>query len=240
MKNIKYALLFAIIMIFNSLSGQENLDQVVIRQQLVEKMYNFFMETLKENYKSNSDYELYEKFLSDYFNRWITHTENSQLNSILKIDRSKLDAINKLLFIRDNNHYYYLYPEVILLKDNQDFQQVPIDEYKAKNVEVLLIKPGKTLNNNGLSIMDISKIHGVTLAFKSDYYLKYKQNSNSIFQNAQKLGLSNGEITYFNFVASIIKTDAIEDLKQQSSQELIAIVFWKFLCLQGGVDFYDL
>ncbi|WP_321287528.1 hypothetical protein [uncultured Sunxiuqinia sp.] len=100
---------------------------------LPNQMYNFFTEILHTNYKIEDEAKLYETFLNDYFEYYQHITINKKIGFLDSIDTEKLHKINQLLFIRDRQHYYRFYSEVIERKGKKNRFQT---EYAATFTKV--------------------------------------------------------------------------------------------------------
>ena len=84
--------------------------------EISKKQYKYFVDVLENTYMIENEQQLFNLFLNDLF----TASQKDDILLLahnvvdLKQDIERLEEINMLLKIRDMQHYYYFYPEVII------------------------------------------------------------------------------------------------------------------------------
>jgi len=213
-------------------------------EQLTERMYSFFTKTLKENYMAQSDSELYEKFLTDYFNEWNARDSSASLNIKLKIDKEELAKINKDLFRRDSLHYYYFYSEVIELSSDEDLEKAEKLRNLYPDIPFVIIQKGKTAKN--VHLPTINEVQGIYLTrigrergFLYDLMQREKnrKESREFISSINEMNELMGGV-YFYYVSCMTQSASIVELKYLDVRELISVIFWKFLCIETGTAFH--
>ena|GEM_PF-5691271 len=201
---------------------------------LPKQMYKFFTETLHTNYKIEDEAKLYETFLNDYFEYYQHITINKKIGFLDSIDVKKLREINQLLFIRDRQHYYRFYSEVIERKGKKlDFK--PSDSPTVGVDTAIMFGP--TITKQDMVFDSFFESHNVVMsqAFadsldsrdsKTASYLKKRLNHDLYF-------------SFINFAQFFVVSDAKSELNEKQVRLLVAIIFWKLLCLQAGQDFHQ-
>ena len=207
-------------------------------RQLSKKMCDFFTEVLKNNYNGTNEQDLYEQFLTDYFEAWNKGLGVPDL--ILKVDKDKLTGINNDLLKRDLSHYYYFFQEIILLKPEDNIEKAKELFNRYPEIPITLVSPGIIVSRQKLLYADFYETHNVQLAFQGGFIKDIQQYNLKTVLSLNKTMKYARELSFFNFSAFLTKTEAKDELQYEIVREIVAVVFWKYLCLQAKVDFYEL
>lgn len=196
-------------------------------------MCEFFTETLKENYEISNEADLYLAFFQDYKVYFESLRNNKDVSFLKVTDMEKLQKINDLLFIRDTLHYYQFYIDVeIFTLDSftiMDKKNRPNNPYK-----VFIYETSK--RNHEMIFDSFFDSHNVMMSKNFKEVVK-----NSKYETGKYLyDLTDltGEIPFFFLSTYVLNTNCSEELKHREVRELIAVVFWKLLCIQAGIDFH--
>lgn len=174
------------------------------------EMKNFMINTLRNNFGNKSDVELVVSFFSEYLKN------NGKVE--LKIDKHKLDSINKYLF--QDSVYFKYYPMLVYASSDQEFENEVNDHSPPK-----IIFHGE--NNKPLTQMG--------LYINSAYLDQIKERSgNDAVDEIYEYRSYTGIVSYFIVAESFLKCRACID----DSLEFIAVLIWKYFCDLGGSDFY--
>lgn len=197
-----------------------------INDNLVSKMYDYFTSTLQKEYGIDSEAELYKKFLSDFLNgrTYLSDLDTMQLNSICNE-----------LFKRDINHYYLFYPELIII--NEDYNSSKVHDFfveKYPNTPIIIIQIKESNNSKGYKDSHITFINNSDGSFlnslsTSDYFsIKAINETINQFKELNTLDVAN---LYVN-------GKGLGDLEIKEVRQVIAMIYWKYLCSKSNIDFY--
>jgi hypothetical protein len=207
-------------------------------QNLATEMYSFFTNTLQDKYSVPDEAELYQKFLTEYFDSRINQINNFHFD--INIDKKQLQKINKRLFIRDYSHYYFFFPEVMLLEQNDDLKVIQKKFCRehphapAVFIQSLAVDSSRHIR----SVKDFYGWNSVKLT-PGCCFIRHIESENSLTNQTIISSIKNyNEIPLFYFATAFIKGEAGEELKLLKTRMTVAIIFWKFLCLEADVDFH--
>ena len=186
------------------------------RRLVLNKMGEFFDETIRKNFPTNVDTLSYINFQNCF---WQTVAEGFPL--VLNVDKKKLKEINQILF-KDHN-FYFFYVRVIdmwpsrLTKDYVHPVEDSIPTHWSINSrgvkrQKYLITP--ELNRKGY----------ITVP-EDDPVVKYMKEN---YAKAGGLSPTNYSIEFM-----------VRELSHELSQpvkEYLAVIYWKYLCILAGVD----
>lgn len=235
----KYLLMFTISFMTLPLNSKQlnYFKQENTTKTIMDDMYNYFTYLLSENYGNKSEEELFYIFLSDYYNYWMTINENKEAKFITIKNIEELKKINKKLFIRDSLHYYYFYPDIELINENEYKKKQERLESESNNNTVYAYN--KSTNNCSIlnsylnSHQVIIKRNGgfANQYLKEDDHLKTVKHINFLIEYV-------GEVSFFDVSAFLTKSDAKNELKHEKVRKIVTVVFWKFICIKAGVNFH--
>ncbi|WP_319591563.1 hypothetical protein [uncultured Draconibacterium sp.] len=237
---MKNTILFFWLITGSTIVQAMNIDvSISSNKQLTDKMKAFFTETLSNNYHGTSEVELYNQFLMDYFEAWteVGATEYSDLK--LKIDVEKLKEINGDLFRRDLLHYYYYFPEVIFLKPSDDIAKAKERYLNNTKIPIVLKSPSIILSKQKPTLTNLRKTHVSLLNYPEGFWKHIQQYDLKTVSYINQTMPNIGEIPFFNFTTFLLKTDASKELEKEIVQEIVAVIFWKYLCIEADIDFYS-
>jgi hypothetical protein len=207
--------------------------------RLTQEMYDFFTKVLEKKYQEKNEVILYEKFLSDYFNFWINKENVNSDGLDLEVNKERLVIINNKLFKRDLSHYYFYFPEVIILNAEDNISDAQELFRRYSDTPIVLIKTERITFEKSTSKLPLSKMHSVIINPKGGFIKKlHKSNFKTVTSLTKSMELV-GEIPFFNLASLLSKTEVKEELQYQAVREIIAVMFWKYLCMEAGVDFYS-
>ena len=204
-------------------------------ESLSVRMTQFFRETLRANYQIKDDAKLYEAFLTDYFNYFQQINTNSKVEFLKTIDAEKLEQINRQLFVRDTAHYYRFYAEVILKKASEIKPDAPLRPGEM-GADTVIIQEGEPRMK--MIFDDFYASHNVIVSPAFAAFVREQKN-----ETADWLGREldhSREIAFIRLAMHLSQTDAQVELEDESVRTMVAIVFWKLICLQAGQDFHTL
>ncbi len=209
-------------------------------EKLSKRMNTFFAEVLRNNYQATNEQDLYQHFLVDYFEAWTDSGHLGLPDLKLKVDSKKLTEINNDLFKRDLSHYYYFFPEVILLKQEDNMPKAKELFKRYPKIPIVIIKTKSVASKHTLKYTNFYESHNVHLAFPGGYIKDIQKYDLETVAYVNKTMETVREIPFFNIATFLTKSEAKHELKIEVVREIVAIIFWKYLCLQAGVDFYAL
>ena len=209
---MKYVLLnlFFFLLPISSFGNSSYISNETTRQ-LSHKMYAFFTKTLSMNYQIQDEYELYLSFITDYNNSEY-RPEMINPRILENINHEELEKIQAELFIQDSSQYFL-------------FSESPksglIDSFETKN--------GKHFSewNTNHKICLQADI-GITDDIRSKEYRICNYVDSTLY--------STGQIHFHSFSDFILR-EAITELHYKDIRQLIAIIFWKLLFLETGLEF---
>lgn len=217
-----------------------NIDvSIASNKQLTDKMKAFFTETLTNNYHGASEIELYKQFLEDYFEAWTEIGAKEYSDLKLKIDVEKLKEINEDLFRRDLLHYYYYFPEVIFLKPSDDIAKAEEKYLYNTKIPIVLKSPPIILSKQKSNLTNLRKTHVALLSYPEGFWKHIQQYDLKTVSYINQTMPNVGEIPFFNFATFLLKTDANKELEIEIVQKIVAVIFWKYLCIEADIDFYS-
>ncbi|PTN08549.1 hypothetical protein [Mangrovibacterium marinum] len=202
---------FVIVLTLTFLLLQSKSGGAQNHRSLICEMDSFFRQTLIVTYGELADEQLYLKFFSDYIEkRGVVR---------LNIDREELNKINKSLFI--DRVYTYFFPKIIFA---DEFESLPADE--IRNSLIFLGKKDNLLTKYGVYLTGEGYIED----------LKIRNQSNPFVFELYEYRKLTGIVSYFYCAYFVMNNPGC--LKVQSTRDLIAVIFWKFLCDQSEIRFY--
>jgi hypothetical protein len=213
-KLIKIGQIFLIQLLLLS-NAQGVCVQKNIPTKLAKEMRIFFTKTLRDNYDIKDEIKLYEKFLVDYSEYWQNIFNEKELGFLTKIDKQKLYEINSELFIRDNSHYYYYYPDVILKHiDSLDKAPYSKESFLSDKNCVTIIRTFINSKEN-LIFEDFYSSHNVLINSENGFVesLKNENFKTSVF--LYNTYYREGEISFISLANFLTKSDAREELSQK-------------------------
>jgi hypothetical protein len=205
--------------------GQSLLDKYVDftpeRQSVLEKMGEFFNETIRENFPAKTDSSSYKAFFYCIFNNTGYESQN-----ILQIDRKRLAKINAELFKEEN--YYFFYAKYLTILENDDLEISHSDEHDSvptvRSYTTRVPNPTDTwwwyvfpYNRDGY-MQQVVKLH----------------SDNPVIRRAGDDMRASG-----GFSITLLSGNVQNNLHEISNplvKQLAAVVFWRYICFCGGVD----
>ena len=183
------------------------------RRQVLNKMGEFFDETIRKNFPAKIDTMSYYYFHNCF---WQTGAEGFHI--VLDIDRAKLKEINQILF-KDHN-YYFFYAKYIYMGQIPDefpfpsfVDSVPTDRrYGRTNIKKYIITP--VLNQNG--------------------YIKVMPDDNLLIKQVKEdIALAGVAPTPTSWA---IVQDMWSEVSNPQVKEYLAVMYWKYICILAGID----
>ncbi len=223
-----------------SVYGQEKITSSIkdneVTEIIIDKMYDYFTKILSENYDKKKDKDLYSEFLADYVNYWLK-INNNNIEDFFEIKNiDGLKSINQELFIRDTSHYYYFFPELIILTE-EEFQNVEQLRLKNSNPEIVY-HYSKWVSDRCLTFENYYVSHSVMVLFNNGFTNYLKNGEFETFKYLSHLIEHTGNVPFFKLASFLTQTEAKSELKYREVREVVTIVFWKLLCLQAGINFH--
>lgn len=213
--------------------------------EISEKQYQYFVDVLENTYMLENEPQLFNLFLNDLFTVYKKGDGNLSAHTAISFrqKREKLEAVNLLLKIRDMQHYYYFYPEMIFWKRERITAQDSLSNNKGfaahdfpnnysesyvgltpfpyiftfGNEEQPLIS-GIQLFEGIRFIHDLKKVDSKT----TSYILESIDNSGGV---------------YFFPLAAFIINNAKDEIERPEIRRVLSVIYWKLLCLNADVDF---
>lgn len=203
---------------------------------LRQQMTRFFTETLEDNYHMKDKAKLYEAFLNDYCDYFQNIQTNSKIDFLTSIDTQKLDKINEQLFIRDREHYYQFYMEVIHKQMAEANTATTLDSEQASpGADTVVIRQQRVI---GEPIFDSAyDLHSVWINRNFNSYIASLPTETATWLNS--LMSDSQEISFYYLAQGLSQTDNRSNLSDDQVQGLVAVVFWKLLCMQSNKDFHS-
>ncbi|ASB47968.1 hypothetical protein [Alkalitalea saponilacus] len=214
--------------------------------ELSKKQHQYFVDVLRKTYALDNEPQLFNLFLNDLFTAYQKEDIHllAHIAVDLKQDIERLEEVNMLLKIRDMQHYYYFYPEVIT---KQRISIVSQDSLSSNKELVASIFPdnyseayiGNTpfphiiiINNDGVQHI----LSGIQLFEGISFVQDLKQiDSKTTEYMVDYIGHAGG--VYFYPLSAFIINNAREEIERPEIRRILSVIFWKLLCLNAGVDF---
>jgi len=232
---VVFSYLLVILLLSQIRDAQANIH---VSKKLAKRMNAFFTEVLSRNYQGKNEQDLYEQFLTGYYNAWNNVVGMNLPEFDLKVDHEKLTKINEELFKRDFSHYYYFFREVIVLKPGDDIIKAREWFNHYPDIPITIKIEGK--KNESLLISGFSKVHSVHLSFPKGFIEDIQGNDLKTVSYVNWTREHIGEFPFFFMASFFTQSDAREELRFEVVRQIVAVVFWKYLCIQAGVDFHAL
>lgn len=188
------------------------------RRIVLAKMGDFFDETVRNNFPAETDTLSYK-----YFGKCFARQDGDNGTFIMDVDRVKLKEINQMLF-KDHNYYFFYARYVYLdkpLPDNEtctDTDSVPtVRIYRPRNQRMLGFwwLFGSLLNPAG--------------------YIKTIPEDNFAVRDMHRDLEAAGAMSISMFASNILGVN-VRETSNPVIKELCAVVFWRYLCICGGVN----
>ncbi|MDR1897370.1 MAG: hypothetical protein LBR10_11330 [Prevotellaceae bacterium] len=192
------------------------------RQLALEKMGDFFDQTIRENFPTKADTSSYRAF----FHCVLYNGGVSEIPYILKIDRKKLAKINEDLF-KDEN-YYFFYARYLTVRVKEHSEEV---QYRDVHDSVPTIRFYTT----------DSRRTGTS-------YYSFHYNPEGYMRRIAEQNLENPLISRMdadmkaagNFSLTVFLGNALyfnlPEMSKPVVKQLTAVIFWRYICFCGGVD----
>ncbi len=224
MRRFIFAALFLVIII----SGGCHSGNRLLRRSLTKKLYTFFTKTLQDNYHSNSEDELYRRFLYDYLHNDV---------KLDNLDEKKLNIICDELFKRDMDHYYYFYAEFINYKTDKKFKDKTCQFFNGKYPGIPVAIDCE-LNKNKLSAKDSPYVY---LNIQEGSYLStVDTEKHTSIKEVCECENNFKELNLYEISTYFLKGEGSQQLDRKDVKGFLAVVFWKVLCSKAHIDFYNL
>jgi hypothetical protein len=208
-------------------------------QALSIKMYRFFVETLKNNYRTSDEQKLFEEFLTEYSNNWESRDKNEEFSFDIEIDTQKLKKITLDLLTHDHSHYYYFFQEIIMLRSKEEFERKKEYYSLHPDIPMGLFMPGRTNPNLKKKVPKVYEVHAVYLNPKGGFMKDLQKNRNLTICGNIEGQMDMGMVAFYRLAAYVAHRDRPKkELQSLKSREAVAIIFWKFLCLEADVEFH--
>jgi len=215
-------ILFSFLILWSGLLySQTNIDYynhfTPERQQVLSMMGEFFDETIRKNFPATVDTLSYKKFYDCFY-------QNESLGHIILIvDRDKLREINQLLF-KDHN-YFFFYSRYIHIREDTppvytDIESdiVPTVRGFAPGINMAKYGTMPFLNRNG--------------------YIKVANEDNIAVKIAKEDIEISGDLTVTLIFENLMQAN-LREISQPVVKELLAVVFWRWICICGGVNLVE-
>lgn len=200
---------------------------------LIDKMNNYFNDILSEKYDTDRNNDLYNKFVLDYVIYWQNIEGSSNHNFFEIINKDKLISINEELFVRDSTHYYYFFPELIIMKDDE-FQNIKNKFENSFNV----YHYSKRVSDKEPIFKNYYTSHNIMFVADNEFTNFLKNGEFAIFKYLYEQIKYTGEVSLFNFALFLTQNSVQPELSHLEVQKVISIVFWKLVCLDAGINFH--
>ena len=185
---------------------------------MAKQMQDFFLKTLKENYKSESIENSYFLFLNDFLEK------KGKLS--LKIDTTEIKKINKKL--KKKRYYSYYYKTLRVIDNSEKWDSLISSKSSNSKKGYKNVKP---LDSSDKSIPSL-----VVFLNKSGHYKHIMKNNELLSFN--EIEISYEHTPYLDFyLVSRVFMHFEDDLEETIVREFISVVFWRFLCNQAGIQF---
>ncbi len=232
MKRKIFTFVFILISIF-SLQANDFTQNEKFTAEITDCFVNF----LEDNYEGDT-VEMYQSFMKDFSSIIIDGTNKDGKNKFdldLKIKKDEVRKINKKLLERNNGYYYYYFNELIVIsEENYKYVKPVCDFYKSIPFKIVLIKSIKNEN-----FTTHYEAYNVNLNPNGGFLQMLEKNKDNKFANyIIEQSLAIGEISLYDISAGFSKDEYKHWLNDEISREIVSILFWKFLCLESGSDFY--
>ena len=216
-------------------------------ERLKSKVYQTFTKTLRKHYQIKDEQQLYQKFLTDYWRRHQALPADTVQQHAVRIGlgagKRKLDAVNKHLFKRDSQHFYYFYDEVVQLDPDENMDKAE-ELFKLHPDIPLTIRQKKKEEGDRLfSLEETPTVNLVAPSEKRGFLYDLTSQNDEQLKTISFIKNTIGELkhgaTNFYMVSCWSQdNDFMAELGHKEVREFIAVVFWKFLCTQAGIEFY--
>ncbi|MCT4646139.1 MAG: hypothetical protein N4A74_14225 [Carboxylicivirga sp.] len=213
-----------------------------IRSDLVKYLYTEFTKALKTRYQGNasgySDEFLYKKFVMDFYCQFGHKSYDVSDLFPNPVDTVAIRALNKRLFIRDQNHFYYFFPERVVVKQ----RIAPDDLGKIYDLLKPVLPDGASLSVSAIGrqskdAKSLSYAHSSVVELDNqplDFLDEQLEDLSRIALVADRLQLTWSQVDYPKLVHAIIYSGAIGDLSKPNERQLLSVIFWKLLCSKAN------
>jgi len=184
------------------------------RHLVLNKMGEFFDETIRENFPAEIDTVSYINFTVCLY-----QTVAEGFYFVLDIDRDKLKEINKMLF-KDHNYYFFYNRVIDMWPVDPRGYEYPVDSVPTSR-EFGSFRASERFKRKKYTIPPSLNRNGYISVPEDDPVVKYVKED---FFKAGDLSPSG----YYSY-------GLLHELSQPV-KEYLAVVYWKYLCLLGGVD----
>jgi len=184
------------------------------RRLVLNKISEFFDETIRKNFPAEIDTLSYLKFMKCI-------AVSSFENVILNVDRVRLKEINQMLF-KDHN-YYFFYSQYIYMG------KIPPTEYLETIVEDSI--PTRRV----FGTRSFNGTFGVGPILNFDGYIKVVPDDNPIIRNTKEDIMIAGDLSITIFLCNVMRTN-VREISHPIVKELCAVVFWRYICSCACID----
>jgi len=237
---MKLLLLYFTCCLFSFTVASQNTQHFIANdsaRHIGEMMYEFFTETLNQNFSGEDEQELYVKFLNSCFGSIESNIDKYPNICNLTIDKNKLNKINRKLFIRNGSHYYYFFPEIILVESEDNLETAKPLFNKYPDIPIALHKTRDTTTKKKLIFANYYQLPIVVLIHDKGFIEDLQKEDLKIFQYVTRQMELSREIHYY-YISKYILNEAKSELQYRKVRKMLAIVYWKYLCLQADIDFH--
>lgn len=147
----------------------------------------------------------------------------------------QIELVNKSLFVRDSNHYYYYFPEIVLLDENE-FRSV--DKLRSDSGNPYIVYQfSKRVPDSTSFFENYYQTHNVLILPTSSFAIQLKASELKTFKYLSNQIEYTSEISLLSFALFLSQNSMEKELDNEKVQKIIAIIFWKLICLKSGENF---
>lgn len=207
-----------------SYSSTQNTKQNHLTKEISECFFSF----LQSNYAGDTT-DLYRAFLED-LNASLIYKKTIEF----LVKKDQVEEVNKNLFVRDNEHYYYYFPEVFVVKE--DDYSLTASLVEELQIPIVLTEQRKIVDSRHPGYY---KTLNITLNKDGGFWKEIKGSNDNPFVSYLINQIERtGEVSYLTLSSFFSTSEYRHLLEKTENRQLLAILFWKFLCLEANIDFY--
>lgn len=209
MKPIFFIILFFYIGLLNGQTYPNDYNQFTPERRIVlNKMGEFFIKTIRENFPAESDELSYINFHNCF---WQTGSDGFYI--VLHIDMAKIKEINQILF-KDHNYYFFYTRVIDMWQVEESSYSTPLDSIPTTRIF------GKVKR----------KKYQIQTQLNRNGYMAVPED-NPVIMNMKRIYSIAGDLSPGSFYSDELIRDLSKPVK-----EYLSVIFWKYLCILAGVD----
>ncbi|MFW5835533.1 MAG: hypothetical protein ACOCU3_01120, partial [bacterium] len=230
----KYFVSIFFILLFSNIITDTISAKQVATWKLTDRMHEFFIETLACNYNGNNVFELYENFINHYFE--LSKSSSTDETNLI-IDKLKLKEINNDLFKRDFSHFYYYFNDVLYVTEKDVARAKELVESHPEIPIITVLFEGD-INKHPSSLQRFEESHNIYLPLNYGFINEIGKDNIKTITYIKKITDAAGTLNLGLLASFIVNFEGKDELHFEEVQRIISVMFWKYLCLQAGFDFY--